>query len=82
MSLRRNQLKKMTMEQIMGHLQIETNPDQIKLIHAFIADKNETLLAKRTALLEQIASVRNKVSKNIHALNVVAALQREESRIG
>lgn len=51
MSLRRNQLKKMTMEQIMGHLQIETNPDQIKLIHAFIADKNETLLAKRTALL-------------------------------
>jgi hypothetical protein len=37
MALRRNQLKKMTIDEIMRHLSSETDSDSIKLITAFIA---------------------------------------------
>lgn len=81
MSLRRNQLKKMTLEQIMAVLQIETDYDNIKMITSFLNDKNQQLLDKRKSLLENLQSVRAKVDKNVHGLNVVEGRSRDESKI-
>ena len=74
MSLRRNQLKKMTLLQIMEHLSTETDSDNIKLITSFLHDKNDLLLDKRTALLERLSSVRGKIEKNVHGMNVILML--------
>jgi hypothetical protein len=70
MSLRKNQLKKMTMDEIMLHLSTETNSDNIKLITNYIAEKNSTLTEKRNALLNELATTRNKIEKNVKNLNV------------
>ncbi len=54
MSLRKNQLKKMTIDEIMLYLATETDSDNIKLINGFIGEKNSNLIDKRNALLYEI----------------------------
>ena len=78
--LRRNQLKKMTLDEIMLHLATETEPESIKLITSFIAEKNNTLSDKKTAILNDIAETRRKVEKSIKNLNVKGSVFRAESR--
>ena len=70
MSLRRNQLKKMSLNQIMERLAEETDSDNIKLITSFLADKNQVLLEKRTELTDRLLTIRNKIQKNVHGMNV------------
>ena len=82
MSLRRNQLKKMTLDQIMERLGEETDSDNIKLITSFLADKNQVLLEKRTELTDRLLTIRNKIQKNVHGMNVHPLLIREGSRTG
>lgn len=79
--LRKNQLKKMTLDEIMQHLATETDSDAIKLITSFIAEKNSTLSDKKTAILENIAETRRKIEKSIKNLNVKRWIFRAESRI-
>lgn len=69
--LRRNQLKKMTLDDIMLHLASETDPDSIKLITTFLVEKNSTLTDKKAVILNDIAETRRKVEKSIKNLNVM-----------
>ena len=41
--LRKNQLRKMTLHEIMTHVSSETNIDNINLIIGFISEKNDAL---------------------------------------
>lgn len=70
MSLRKNQLKKMTIDEIMLYLSSETDSDNIKLISGFIGEKNSNLIDKRNALLSDISDNRKKIEKSIRNLNV------------
>lgn len=70
MSLRRNHLKKMNIEQIVTLLQTETDSDNIKLITTYLNEKNQLLIDKRNMLLEHLQNLRGKVGKNVHGLNV------------
>lgn len=79
--LRKNQLKKMTLDEIMHHLATETDSDSIKLITSFISEKNSTLSDKKTVILENIAETRRKVEKSIKNLNVKWLVFRDELRI-
>lgn len=79
--LRKNQLKKMTLDEIMHHLATETDSDSIKLITSFITEKNSALSDKKTAILNDIAETRRKVEKSIKNLNVKMSVVRAESRI-
>lgn len=54
MSLRRNQLKRMNLEQIMTTLHAETDPVNIELINSFLTEKNQIMIEKKTALLDQL----------------------------
>lgn len=54
MALRRNQLKKLTLPQIMDLLHNEQDHSNLLLISSFIHDKNDSLQDKRTSLLQQI----------------------------
>lgn len=80
MSLRRNQLKKMGLEQIVALLQTETDSDNIKLIASFLNDKNQQLIDKKATLLDQLQVLRSKIDKSVHGLNVVEVRSRAESR--
>ncbi len=55
MSLRKNQLKKMTIDEIMTHLSSETDADNIKLINGFIGEKNSNLIDKKNGILVEIS---------------------------
>lgn len=79
--LRKNQLKKMTLDEIMHHLATETDSDSIKLITSFISEKNSTLSDKKSVILENIAETRRKVEKSIKNLNVKWLVFRDELRI-
>ena len=54
----------------MERLNIETDSDNINMITSFLSDKNSLLLEKRTALLDRLQSVRDKIVKNVHGMNV------------
>jgi CO dehydrogenase/acetyl-CoA synthase beta subunit len=54
MSLRRNQLKRMNLEQIMDQLQTETDAANIELINSYLSEKNQMIIDKKTALLDQL----------------------------
>lgn len=54
MSLRRNQLKKLALPQIMALLHEEQNNENLLLIASFIRDKNDSLQDKRASLLLEI----------------------------
>lgn len=80
MSLRRNQLKRMSLEQIMDHLSIETDPANIEMINSYLSDKNQMLIEKKTAIIDQLESLRNKLQKAVHGMNVPIRGSREGSR--
>ena len=61
MALRRNHLKKMTLDQVMDRNQAETDSDNIRMITSYLNDKNQLLIDKKTSLLDHLQSVRNKI---------------------
>jgi ferritin len=82
MALRKNQLRKMQLEEIMELVQKEIDSDNIKLIHTFVQEKNEALAEKKALLLAELEKVRKGVEKGVYNLNVAVLVCRTGPRTG
>lgn len=80
MALRKNQLRKMQLEEIMELVQKEIDSDNIKLIHTYVQEKNEALAEKKALLLAELDKVRKGIEKGVYNLNVGILLCRTGPR--
>ena len=81
MSLRRNQLKKMSLQQILEVLSRETLSDNIQLINTYLTEKNSLLHDKSTALLLNVEAVRSRTKLAVAAMKVCFSPSRQASGI-